>query len=86
MRKMLSAALFALALSFSAGALAQEAVNINQASAETLATLPGIGDVKAQAIVDDREANGDFGSLDDLTRVSGIGQKTVDNLGDDATL
>lgn len=85
MRNMLNAALLAIALVFSAGAFAQDTVNINEASAETLTTLPGIGEVKAQAIVDDRESNGEFDSLEDLTRVSGIGQGTIDNLGDSAT-
>ena len=68
MKTLIHAALFSL-LSFSAlPALAQDApVNINEASAEELATLPGIGEVKAQAIVDDREANGDYKSLEDLT-------------------
>ncbi|WP_110650342.1 ComEA family DNA-binding protein [Salinicola peritrichatus] len=67
-------------------AVAQDPVNINSASAEELTTLPGIGEVKAQAIIDDREANGPYASVEDLTRVDGIGETTVANLGDDATL
>lgn len=87
MKTWIHAALLSL-LSFSAlPALAQDApVNINEASVETLATLPGIGAVKAQAIVDDRNANGDYASLADLTRVDGIGEATVGNLSDNATL
>ncbi|ENM5756670.1 ComEA family DNA-binding protein [Vibrio mimicus] len=55
-------------------------VNINTASAEELATLlKGIGLKKAQAIVDYREANGPFISIDDLTKVKGIGEATVRN-------
>lgn len=55
-------------------------VNINTASAEELATLlKGIGIKKAQAIVDYREANGPFASIDDLTNVKGIGEATVRN-------
>ncbi|EEY38151.1 DNA uptake protein [Vibrio mimicus MB451] len=55
-------------------------VNINTASAEELATLlKGIGLKKAQAIVDYREANGPFISIDDLTNVKGIGEATVRN-------
>ncbi|WP_110635132.1 ComEA family DNA-binding protein [Salinicola salarius] len=87
MKTLIHAALFSL-LSFSAlPALAQATpININEASAEELATLPGIGEVKAQAIVDDREANGDYKSLEDLTRVDGIGETTVSNLAEEATL
>ncbi|WP_251979011.1 ComEA family DNA-binding protein [Salinicola avicenniae] len=65
---------------------AQQPVNINTATAEELATLPGIGEVKAEAIVEDRDANGDYASLEELTRVSGIGETTVANLSDNATL
>ncbi|NRB57509.1 MAG: ComEA family DNA-binding protein [Salinicola sp.] len=87
MKTLLRAALFSL-FSFTAlPALAQDApVNINEASVEALTTLPGIGAVKAQAIVDDRKANGDYKSLEDLTRVDGIGEATVANLSEKATL
>ncbi|MGQ7242524.1 ComEA family DNA-binding protein [Salinicola sp. V024] len=87
MKTLIHAALLSL-LSFCAlPVLAQETpVNINQASVETLTTLPGIGAVKAQAIVDDRESNGDYKTLEDLTRVDGIGETTVTNLADSATL
>lgn len=55
-------------------------ININEASVEVLTELPGIGPSKAQTIVTDREANGPFSSLEDLTRVSGIGDTTVTQL------
>lgn len=55
-------------------------VNLNTADAERLATLPGIGEATAHKIIADREANGAFGSVDDLTRVSGIGQKKLEAL------
>lgn len=55
-------------------------INVNQASVELLTELPGIGPGKAQAIVDDRTANGPFSGSDDLTRVKGIGDSTVANL------
>ncbi|MCD8375495.1 MAG: ComEA family DNA-binding protein [Oscillospiraceae bacterium] len=57
---------------------AQELVNINTADAELLETLPGIGPVKAQAIVEDREENGPFTVVEDLIRVPGIGESTLE--------
>jgi len=54
-------------------------VDINSADAETLATtMQGVGDKKAAAIVAEREKNGPFKSIDDLTRVKGISEKTVE--------
>jgi len=54
-------------------------VNINTASVVELAAgLKGIGENKAAAIVAYREANGDFKSLKDLTKVKGVGAATVD--------
>lgn len=50
-------------------------VNINTAGVSELDALPGIGPATAQAIVDDREANGSFTAPEDLMRVSGIGEK-----------
>lgn len=52
-------------------------VNINTASSEELQTLSGIGEAKAKKIIDYREQNGSFSNIDDLTRVSGIGEKTL---------
>lgn len=53
-------------------------VNINNADADALASLKGIGPAKASAIVADRDANGPFHSVEDLARVKGIGQRTVE--------
>lgn len=62
------------------------AVNINTASASQLQSLPGIGASKAAAIVDDRNANGAFGSCSDLQRVTGIGPATVATIGSACTV
>lgn len=50
-------------------------VNINTATVAELKTLPGIGDVLAQRIVEYREAHGAFSSIEELMQVSGIGEK-----------
>lgn len=55
-------------------------IDINTASAAEFQTLKGIGKKKAAAIVANRDANGPFKSVDDLTRVKGIGKKTVEKL------
>lgn len=55
-----------------------ERVNINTASMGELATLKGVGAKTAQAIVDYRESVGRFESVDDLTKVKGIGEKTLE--------
>lgn len=57
-----------------------ERININQASAEQLSSLPGIGPAKAEAIIAAREQNGGFTSTTDLQAVKGIGAKTVARL------
>ncbi|ART78965.1 ComEA family DNA-binding protein [Oceanisphaera avium] len=53
-------------------------ININSATAEQLSLLSGIGSAKAAAIIDYREQNGPFNSVDDLSKVSGIGERTVE--------
>lgn len=51
----------------------QGLVNINTANAVQLTQLPGVGPAIAQKIIDYRTANGPFTSVDDLTKVPGIG-------------
>lgn len=83
-KESLAALSLALVLGLAAPTFAQEMapINVNTADATLLAELPGIGEVKAMAIIEDREANGPYQSADDLTRVSGIGQATVEGLVD----
>ncbi|MEL0640858.1 helix-hairpin-helix domain-containing protein [Pseudoalteromonas aliena] len=57
-----------------------ETISINNANAQTLAKLPGIGKMKAQAIVDYREKNGEFKDIKDLSQVKGIGKKLLTKL------
>jgi competence protein ComEA len=54
-------------------------VDINTADAQTLAQqLDGVGPAKAQAIVEYRQANGPFKTVDDLEKVKGIGKSTLE--------
>ena len=57
-------------------------VDINSASIEELAILPGIGDLLAQDIVAHRETFGAFLSVEDLGKIGGIGPATIDDLRD----
>ena len=55
-------------------------ININTADEATLQTLPGIGAAKAASIVRYREANGGFSSIEEIKKVSGIGDITYENI------
>ena len=57
-------------------------VFINSASQAELETLPDIGAVTARRIIEYRELEGEFGSLDDLDNVAGIGEATLNKLKD----
>lgn len=61
-------------------------VNINTAGVSELETLDGIGEVKAQAIIDYRNANGPFQKVEDIKNVSGIGDATFDKIKDHITV
>ena len=74
----LIAALFLILLP--AAGWSEERVDVNTATLEELDRLPGIGPVKARAILDERNANGPFVSVEDLERVKGIGPATVKKL------
>lgn len=57
-------------------------MDLNSATLEELDTLPGIGPVLAQRIIDYRESQGGFQSVEELVNVSGIGEKTYEKLAD----
>lgn len=61
-------------------------VSLNGASAADLETLPGIGPTLAQRIIDWRDTNGQFSSIEELMEVSGIGPATFAELRDRVTL
>jgi competence protein ComEA len=78
--------LFLLLALFSANVLAAP-VNVNTADAQTIAnSLNGIGEKKAQAIIEYREKNGNFETVESLTEVSGVGEKTVEKNREDILL
>lgn len=85
-------ALLALTLAFIIGSSAfandQEMVKIdlNSATVEELAKLPGIGKKKAEAIVAYRSGNGEFNSVDDLVKVDGIGEKVLEKIREHLTV
>ena len=60
-------------------------VDINTAGLDDLMTLPGIGEVRAQAILDDREANGPYRYPENLIRVKGIGEGILGQILDQIT-
>ena len=55
-------------------------VNINTATVEQLQALPGIGRTRAETIIADRDANGPFRIPEDLMRVAGIGEGTLNEI------
>jgi competence protein ComEA len=64
-------------------AIADEArvrININTATSEELEALPGVGEVIATRIVEYREQNGPFRSVDDLIHVEGISDRVIDEM------
>jgi competence protein ComEA len=76
---------FVLSLVVSSASIAGEQdvkgkVDINQATAQELSKLPGIGKKKAEAIVAYRDEKGNFSSVEDLLKIEGIGKKTLEKI------
>jgi competence protein ComEA len=82
MKKLLLAFILCLALAGTAAAV----VNINTATKEELTTIKGIGDKRAQEIIDYRKKNGDFKSVDELEKVPGIGPGTMKQIRSQVTV
>ena len=68
-----------LALATASAALSG-VVNVNTASAEELAMLPGVGPVRARAIIELRQQRGGFKRVEDLLEVKGIGDASLAKL------
>jgi competence protein ComEA len=62
------------------GTPAADLVNINTAFLDELDALPGIGPTTAQKIIDHRNQNGPFASIEDITNVPGIGDAVFENI------
>ena len=62
------------------------AVNLNTATQAELESLQGIGPAKAKAIVEYREKNGAFTSVDDLAKVAGVGPGIIKQIRDAVTV
>ncbi len=80
------AAAISAALLLTPPAFAAEPLDINQAAEAELVTLDGIGPVYAERIVDYREKHGRFESVDELAKIKGIGEKTLQDLRDEVAV
>lgn len=65
---------------------ASEKININTASKEELMTLTGIGESKANSIIDYRQKNGNFKSIEDIMKISGIKDSVFSKISEDITV
>lgn len=83
--KLLGAILLSVML-LTGTAYAMEKVNINTATKSELQTLNGVGEATAEAIIQYREENGMFKSVQDLVNVKGVGAKKIQKLSDSLTV
>jgi len=72
--------LLLVALLFAAPVLAQQKIDLNNATVEQLIELKGVGEVIAQRIIDYRLEHNGFKAVEELGQVKGVGDKTLDNL------
>jgi competence protein ComEA len=68
------------------GSMNEGKVNLNKATAAELETLSGIGPAKANAIIEYREVQGPFKTIEDLMEISGFGEKTFEKLKENITV
>jgi competence protein ComEA len=72
---------------FTTGTVLAGPIDINTADAATLASaINGVGEKKAATIVEYRNTHGPFASVNDLTRIKGIGASTIDRNRDNLTV
>lgn len=84
MKKLILVWFAALLMTFAG--LASAVVDLNSASVTELDAVKGIGPAKAKAIIDYRDKNGPFKSVDDLKGVKGFGAKTIEKLRPELTV
>lgn len=78
---------FLLAFTLATGAaFAADKINLNTATSEQLQMIDGIGPATATNIIEYRESNGDFGSIDEVVNVKGIGEAKAAQLAEQATV
>ena len=61
-------------------------VSLNQATLEELMTLSGVGEAKAKSIIEYRNKNGGFQSIEEVKKVNGIGDSLFDKIKENITL
>ena len=76
--ELLKKCILVLFLSLPVVLYAGDAVNINTASKETLMSIKGVGEQRAEAIIQYRKKNGPFTNIDQLADIRGIGQSLID--------